>query len=241
MRFLVLDLRAPLMSFGGPIVDDRGVIARFPALSMLAGLCANALGWDHAERGRTQDLQDRMTMAARVDRPGTLLHDFQTAELRKDDKAWTTRGVPETRAGGPATYDSPLIRRQQYWADAAVTCVLGLEAGDGPGVTVLADAFARPARPLFLGRKACLPAGPLCAGTIEAEDALQAVSAVPAAAPGRVDAQWPAELGGPEGTDRLVHDLRDWRGNMHAGARVVREGRIEVRAPHPAQGGEGAP
>lgn len=230
MRFLVLDLRAPLMSFGGPIVDDRGVITRFPALSMIAGLCANALGWDHAERHRTQTLQDRMILASRVDRPGMPLHDFQTVDLRIDDKAWTTWGVPEGRAGGTKTYNSPLIRRQHYWADAAVTGVVGLAPGEGPDVNALASAFAEPARPLFLGRKACLPAHPICAGTVDAVDAFSALIAAPGQVPlaGEVEAQWPADLNGPDGLDRLVHDLRDWRGNMHAGARLVREGLVQV-------------
>ena len=48
-RVLALRLEAPLMSFGGVLVDNRGVTEPFPTRSMLAGLIANALGHDHRD------------------------------------------------------------------------------------------------------------------------------------------------------------------------------------------------
>ncbi|EQD38829.1 CRISPR-associated protein, Cas5e-type, partial [mine drainage metagenome] len=41
-RHLLIRLEAPLMSFGATAVDARGVIQRWPAASLLTGLCANA-------------------------------------------------------------------------------------------------------------------------------------------------------------------------------------------------------
>ena len=35
MRHLILDLEAPLMSFGGETIDNYGVIRSFPSASML--------------------------------------------------------------------------------------------------------------------------------------------------------------------------------------------------------------
>ena len=107
MRHLILNLESPLMAFGGEMIDNYGVIRRFPAASMLTGLFANALGWRRVERERHQRLQDRLIFAARIDREpagGVRLTDFQTAQLNKDDKGWTTRGQPEGRAGGANTY-----------------------------------------------------------------------------------------------------------------------------------------
>ena len=43
-------LESPLMAFGGETVDHFGVTRRFPALSMLTGLFANALGWYRTRR-----------------------------------------------------------------------------------------------------------------------------------------------------------------------------------------------
>ena len=67
-RHLILNLEAPLMSFGGETIDNLGVIRPFPAASMLTGLLANARGWRRIERKRHQDLQDRLVFAARIDR-----------------------------------------------------------------------------------------------------------------------------------------------------------------------------
>ena len=44
-RYLLLRLEAPLIAFGGETIDNFGVIRDFPALSMITGLFANALGW----------------------------------------------------------------------------------------------------------------------------------------------------------------------------------------------------
>ena len=97
-RHLILNLEAPLMSFGGETIDNLGVIRPFPAASMLTGLLANALGWRRIERNRHQQLQDRLVFAARIDRGphgGLSMRDFQTAQLAANDRGWTTRGAPE--------------------------------------------------------------------------------------------------------------------------------------------------
>ena len=64
-RYLLLGLEGPLVAFGGEVVDARGVIADFPAASMLTGLIANALGWRRGERHRLQRLQERLVETAR--------------------------------------------------------------------------------------------------------------------------------------------------------------------------------
>jgi hypothetical protein len=90
--YLRLVLEAPLVAFGGETVDARGVIADFPAASMLTGLLANALGWRRGDRDALARLQARLRYAARIDRDGTRLTDFQTAQLGRNDQGWTTRG-----------------------------------------------------------------------------------------------------------------------------------------------------
>ena len=68
MQHLIVNLEAPLMAFGGETIDNLGVIRPFPAVSMLTGLFANALGWRRVERERHQALQDRLVFAVRIDR-----------------------------------------------------------------------------------------------------------------------------------------------------------------------------
>ena len=113
----------------------------------------------------TRTLQDRLVFAARIDREpasGMRMTDFQTAQLGANDQGWTTRGRPEGRAGGANTYNAPHLRYRDYWADALVTVALRLEPPeleDEPSLDDLADALQEPARPLFIGRKPCLPVG----------------------------------------------------------------------------------
>src|SRR5262245_50040362 len=106
MEVLLLRFDAPLISFGGPAVDQERVIQEFPARSMLAGQFANALGYEHRDAPKTQRLQDRIQYAARRDRQGKRLTDFQTVDLGQSflrGTGWTTWGRPEERAGAFST------------------------------------------------------------------------------------------------------------------------------------------
>src|SRR3984893_15846450 len=91
-RHILLRLDAPLMAFGAPIVDQHGVTGDVPLPSMIAGLLGNALGYRRTYFALLQGLQDRLVLAARWDRPGERLRDFQTAELNATDRGWTTHG-----------------------------------------------------------------------------------------------------------------------------------------------------
>lgn len=163
MEVLLLELDAPLMSFGGVMVDARGDTQDFPALSMLTGLLANALGYRHGDTGRLERLQERLRYAVREDRRGRRLRDFQTLDLGQDflRQGWTTRGAPERRSGGTAKTGTH-IRERWYLAGALYLVAVTLEpAAEEPTLEDLEEALRQPARPLFLGRKSCLPARPL--------------------------------------------------------------------------------
>lgn len=233
-QHLLLVLEAPLLAFGAEVVDARGVIGGFPTTSMLTGLLANALGWRREERERHARLQARLVFAARIDREGTRVTDFQTAQLGKDDRGWTTRGNPEGRAGGGGTYASPHIRQRDYDADKRVAVALRLDpAGEPPTLANLAAALENPARPLFLGRKPCLPSRPLLAGLIEADGLLAALAAVPPegrAATHRVLLP-AAEAAVPGDERRWAADLRDWHSRVHGGGREVIIRHLPVEAP----------
>lgn len=180
--YLLLRLEAPLMSFGTVAVDARRPVQRWPAVSMLTGLLGNALGWRRTDGIALDRLQARIRWAARIDRPGVPLTDFQTAQLAHDEKGWTTRGAPEGRTGSPDTYKPPHIRQCEYRADASVAVALRLDDPDqAPTLHDLSAALSAPRRPLFIGRKNCLPALPLLAGLQGAIDTLAALDAMPLA------------------------------------------------------------
>lgn len=240
-RWLVLRLEAPLLSFGAVAIDNYSVTWDFPALSMLTGLFANAIGYDRIEREAHQALQDRIVFAARrEDEPyHGVLTDVQNVQMQKSDKGWTTRGQPEGRGGG--SYGGPHRRFRDYHPDALVAVVVSLREPPAtdlprnrahPSLDDLAAALDRPERPLFIGRKPCLPASPINTDKfIEADSAYDALLKLPqldARKPGSLRAQWPAGEGPTGGKFRGVtlHDLRNWISGLHGGTRQVIEGRM---------------
>jgi CRISPR system Cascade subunit CasD len=233
-RHLLLDLDAPLMSFGGEMVDAYGVVRDFPAVSMVAGLLANALGWERYEAERHAGLQTRLVLGSARIAEGRRVRDFQTAQLGGSDRGWTTRGRVEGRAGGAATYQSPHIRYRDMDADARVLVALRLEpAGEDPKLDDCAAALDRPERPLFIGRKPFLPARPLHLGSVEAETVRAALTAGLALLPqaprmdAPVRAQWPRAEGlSGNAVEEEITDERHWPAGVHAGLRRVAVGTI---------------
>lgn len=239
MDVLLIRFDAPMMSFGAPIVDNRGEIQPFPAASMITGLIGNALGFEHREFEKLQRLQERLSHASRCDRRGEKIEDYQTVDLgqdfMQDDRAWTTRNKLETRAGASGT--GTHIRHRDYWADAAHTVAATLEPSDEtPTVGAVGEALRRPERPLFIGRKTCLPAAPLYLGRTEADDLKSALGKAPVARneegdePVERPAWWPVEPDA-DPDDALaepVTDRRDWENQIHVGERWIARGTITV-------------
>jgi CRISPR system Cascade subunit CasD len=245
---LVLRFEAPLMSFGDVAIDSKRPTRMFPTQSMITGLCANALGHGHHEPDRTGALQARIRFAARRDREGEMLRDYHTVDLgQKDsrgvywmaDTGWTTHGAPECRGGDSKNRMGTHQRERFYLADAIYTVVLALspsESEESPSLESLEAALQEPARPLFLGRKTCIPASPILVGRTSASTLLSALSTAPLAnrstiRDGRVLAEWPDD--GTE-TDILksrrsaITDERDWANQIHVGRRFVREGMLTL-------------
>ena len=240
-RHLVLRLASPLIAFGGETIDNHGVIRDFPALSMLTGLIANALGWDRGDDVLHNRLQQRLRMGTLLEQESQKIEDYQTAELFEDDAGWTTLGAPEGRQKSPSYKPNSQGRKaltqqryRHYHTELTAWVALQLEPADeAPTLDDIAHALDRPARPLFIGRKPCLPAGRLVAGWQEAEHVLGALQAwatqcLPPSADGwRV--QWP-DGQGTLPSDRLLDlcDERNWTSGVHGGWRPVREGRLGV-------------
>ena len=248
---LLLRFDAPLMSFGDVAIDSFRPTRTFPTCSMLAGLCANALGYEHHEATRLNALQARLRFASRRDRAGEMLRDFHTVDLgQRDargvawlaDTAWTTRGAVEPRGGADATRLGTHIRERFFLADAIYTVALTLTTDTAkPVLEELGAALREPARPLFLGRKTCLPSAPLLLGHASAATLVEALAAAPIARgatldDGRLLAEWPdeeleqnqAQHTAPDSRRMATTDERDWVNQAHVGRRFVREGMLRV-------------
>jgi len=238
MIVMVLRFDAPLVSFGAPAIDHHGFVQQFPALSMLTGLFANALGWRHQDFDRLDALQDRILFAARVDRRGHALRDYQTVDLgmpwmRAEQAGWTTRGEIATRGGGPENATGTHQRFRHYRADSVHTVAVSVAGDEPPSSHDLAIALAEPQRPLFIGRKPCLPAAPILLATVEAPSLVSALATIPRsrrADSGDLPACW---WDGDDPTGSVgqswvvpVSDERDWTSRVHVGRRLMREGHV---------------
>lgn len=220
---LIFSLDAPLMAFGDTMIDASGPTRDLPIASAITGLIANALGWHRGQRELHQRLQDRIIVGTRLDRPGRELRDFQTAQLAKSDEGWTTLGYPEGRAGGSNTYNAPHIRERFYRADALVTVAVRLEpTEEPPDLDAISAALNTPMRPLFIGRKPCLPSRPILAGRINAASTFDALRQWPLAAVSVAANQ--VKLIVPHGEASTVDkqhafrvaDRRNWISGVHA-------------------------
>lgn len=229
MVWMHLRLEAPLASFGGETIDALGVIRDFPAQSMITGLFANALGWTRWMRMEHQSLQERIVFGAVHDsHPASRrTTDYQTAQLGARDRAWSTRGHPIGRAGGPNTYAGAHQRWRDYHSDLRLSLAVRLVPDDlEPTMDALATALQRPARPLFIGRKPCLPTSGVFRGWVDADDIREALRSI---APGdrRCEALWPYAEGPEESVvTRSVTDKRNWITGLHGGARLVCLGQL---------------
>lgn len=235
MDCLILRFDAPLMSFGGVVVDQINPTWRFPSKSLLTGLLANALGWDHRDADKLQALQDRLRFAARWDAEPVPLTDYQTVDLGQEfmiDTGWTTRGRCEDRKGGTAATGTHQ-RWRDYWANGVATVALALDGEGEPTLDALEQALRMPARPLFIGRKPCLPAAPILIGRRHAQGVRAALAAEPLAdigprkRPNSIPALWPLNEGTGASTEERF-DLRDWRNNIHLGAERYAVGILEL-------------
>ena len=229
--YLILVLQAPLVSYGGEAVDRKRPTNLFPGKSMLTGLLGNALGYRRQDAVELDSLQRRIKYAARTEPLGHVgtLRDFHTAQLAANDVAWTTYGVPERRTGSTATYQAPEIREVDYLAESRSVVAIALdETTEGPTLTEAAAAVRNPARPLFIGRKCCLPERPIFEAIVDADHETEALYSVKAGY-GVMEAQ--AQWDGPEQHSSIrkdhevwVSDLKDWRNGVHVGRRMVNRG-----------------
>lgn len=228
------------MAFGGVAIDQVGPVRDYPAASMLTGLIGNAFGWHWSNSAAHQAMQDRMIFGARVEwQESVLVTDVQNVQLAQSDKGWTTGGTPEGRKPS-SSYRAPHRRFRDYHAELSLRVVLHLRPADAmPTLDEVAEAIDRPARPLYLGRKPCLPSRPLLAEGadrwIAGSSAYDALCALPGQAASLLPATWPTGEGPEAGqdVDRITDlaDLRNWRTGLHAGSRRVVEGWITPAAP----------
>jgi CRISPR system Cascade subunit CasD len=157
---LLLRFDGPMQAWSLAAFADRPT-QPFPTKSSIIGLLASADG-----RGRDEGIDDLVSLATvvRADEAGQSLTDFQIAGR----DGWRS-------ADGRLHTDTGKIRRKGFLSDAVFTVAL---TGSDEIVQRSAAAVARPARPLFLGRRCCPLAAPALIGVSDLSG-LNALRTVP--------------------------------------------------------------
>ncbi len=154
-RCLVMRLAGPLQSWGVHSQFNRRETADAPTKSGIVGLLAAAQG-----RAREEPIDDLLDLAVgvRTDETGSLLRDYHTVSDYRGVPlpSATVTGKGVQKRTGPAKFTH--VTERFYLQDAVFVVAVG-----GPGALLgsLLEALERPAFPLALGRRACVPTQPL--------------------------------------------------------------------------------
>lgn len=159
MHTLLLRLEGPLQSWGTSSRFTQRDTGPEPSKSGVIGLLCAALGKprkehpDQGDRWPTLAALAGLTMGVRVDRPGTVGVDFQTAGGGR--MAGQKYGVAHVHGG---LFGSVMSHRY-YLQDASF--LVGLSGGDRSLLERLHGALAAPVWALYLGRKSYVPSMPV--------------------------------------------------------------------------------
>ena len=158
---LVLRLAGPLQSWGRTSQANRRETANAPSKSGVVGLLAAARG---TRRHEPIDDLLGLQLGVRIDRPGTVLRDFHTVSDYRGQPllsaAVNAKGQQKPSTGKDR---SNLVRvTQRFYLQDAV--FVGAARGKFDLMSLLARAVRRPAFPLALGRRSCVPTQPLVIG-----------------------------------------------------------------------------
>lgn len=138
---LLLRLQGPMQSYGIESKFEFRETTFEPTKSGVLGMICCVLGRDRTDP--VDDLVMHLGMAVRVDRPGRVEVDFHTA-------------LDIVSAEGSLKRGSSKMSYRYYLHDASF--LVGLQSENEELLQTVHEAFQRPCRPAFLGRKSCPPA-----------------------------------------------------------------------------------
>ncbi len=266
---LVLRLKAPIASFGIVAGEEVRGSGTFPTRSMVVGLIGNALGLDRCagpDMQRLNQLQAGTWFAALMLSLGAPWEDVQNARVPtlQPDNPYNRamhggRLTDDPVLSGPKSdrrdklvkfLEKPVQRRKHYVTDLHALVALSSIGEWSEPPEVFAQAVRYPARPLWIGRKACAPSAPVCplSSVVDANSGCEALArslsepleqdTLARAAGSAFPMIWegsPApesdkayELGIRGGFATRVLDRRDWVLGLHNEESVLLRGTLDL-------------
>lgn len=164
-QVLALRLEAPLQSWGDSAKWSIRDTRPEPTLSGVLGLVAASRGWQLSDDGdqRVAELAKLVRFGVRADREGAPLRDYHTIGGTRSGREtpWTglltAEGKTKRNQSNGALHTE--VSERNYLCDA---CFLVMLEADEATLSDVEVAVRSPMWPPFLGRKACVPAAPIC-------------------------------------------------------------------------------
>jgi CRISPR system Cascade subunit CasD len=181
VKSVLMRLAGPLQSWGTQGRFGIRDTDREPSKSGVLGLVGAALAMPRDDTEQLARLR-RLAVAVRVDREGTPVRDYHTIG------GGTFRGKQHglwSLEEGKFTPGLTAVTQRYYLAHASF--LVGLGGQDSELVDSIAVALRDPRWPLYLGRRGCPPAEPICAGLADTPPAA-AVLVAPMTPHDRADA-----------------------------------------------------
>jgi CRISPR system Cascade subunit CasD len=164
-QVLALRLEAPLQAWGDSAKWSVRDTRPEPTMSGVLGLVAAAAGWrldDDGDR-RVAELARVVRIGVRADREGAPLRDYHTIGGTRSGREtpWTGLLTAEGKTKRNASTGSlhTEVSERNYLSDA---CFLVMIEADKATLDLIERALRAPVWPPFFGRKACVPAAPIC-------------------------------------------------------------------------------
>ena len=169
-QVLALRLEGPLQSWGDSARWSVRDTRPEPTMSGVLGMVAAAAGWrldDDGDR-RVDDLAGKIRLGVRADREGAPLRDYHTIGGTRSGRQtpWngllTAEGKTKRNPSNAALHTE--VSERNYLCDA---CFLVMLEADEPTLDAIEGALRTPVWSPFLGRKACVPAAPICPARLD--------------------------------------------------------------------------
>ncbi|OCQ53813.1 CRISPR system Cascade subunit CasD [Photorhabdus australis subsp. thailandensis] len=162
--YLVFRLYGPMASWGQPAVGGERPTGLYPSRSAILGLLGAALGIRRDNESELAKLQKSVLIAIKQTIPGFFMRDYHTTQVPTHDNHVTHCSRKSELSADKL---NTILSNRDYCCDGIWIVAISLTKHASFTLEQLRDALFKPVFVLYLGRKSCPPALPLCPKLIE--------------------------------------------------------------------------